>query len=282
MKCALITAGGCGTRLYPLSTEECPKQFVKMFKDKTLIELTYNRVNKFVKKENIFIVLPEKYKHFVKEIFPKMNEENIIIEPEQKSTAPCILYSCFYIKKIRKDATLFVFPADHYIINNIKFVYSLNKAYRFLKKKNSLVLFGIKPTEPLERYGYLKCNDKRKITRISEFKEKPNKETAIEYFNSDNYFWSSDISAFNIGYMLKLYKRHLPNEYDIIKNAVKSNNIEQEYSKCNAVSTAYAIFEKAKNINMIKCNFKWDDVGVFESLLKYTKNENVINAYEKN
>ena len=95
MKCALITAGGCGTRLYPLSTKDCPKQFVKMFGDKTLIQLTFERISKFIDKENIFIVLPEKYHHFINELLPEVNETNIIIEPEQRSTAPCVLYSCF-------------------------------------------------------------------------------------------------------------------------------------------------------------------------------------------
>ena len=136
MKCALITAGGCGTRLYPLSTKDCPKQFVKMFGDKTLIQLTFERISKFIDKENIFIVLPEKYHHFINELLPEVNETNIIIEPEQRSTAPCVLYSCLYIKKLRGNCTLGIFPADHYIDGDELFIKDLNDAYNYVSKNN--------------------------------------------------------------------------------------------------------------------------------------------------
>ena len=262
MKCALITAGGCGTRLYPLSTKDCPKQFVKMFGDKTLIQLTYERINKFIEKDNIFIVLPKQYHHFIKELLPFVKEENIIIEPEQRSTAPCVLYSCLYIKKLRKNCTLGIFPADHYI-------------------DNSLVLFGIKPTEALERYGYLKCEKSNKlITNIVEFKEKPDYETALEYFKLDNYFWSSDIACFKVDFMLEQYKKYLPYDYELLERSIAyDKNLYEAYCKCTKESTACAIYEKLNDIKMIKCNFNWDDVGVFDSLLKYTNNQNVLDAY---
>ena len=266
MKCALITAGGCGTRLYPLSTKDCPKQFVKMFGEKTLLQLTYERINKFIEKDNIFIVLPEKYYHFINELLPFVKEENIIIEPEQRSTAPCVLYSCLYIKKLRGNCTLGIFPADHYIDGDELFIKDLNDAFNYVSKNNSLVLFGIKPTEL--------------ITNILEFKEKPDQETAIEYFKSDNYFWSSDISCFKVDYMLEQYKKYLPYDYELLERATAyDKNLYEAYSKCNSESTACAIYEKLDNIKMIKCNFNWDDVGVFDSLLKYTDNQNVIDAY---
>lgn len=280
MKCALITAGGCGTRLYPLSTKDCPKQFVRMFEDKSLIELTYNRVTRFINKENVFIVLPKKYQHFINELLPDVDEENIIIEPEQRSTAPCVLYSCLYIKKIRNNATLFVFPADHYIMDTDKFVSTLNDVYNYVANNNKLVLLGIKPSEPQDRYGYLKCNrSNNNIIKISKFKEKPNKFKALIYYLSNKYYWSSDIYGFNIDYMINLYKTLLPNDYNILTNI--DIDINEAYKKCSNVSVAYAIFENVKDIYMIKCNFHWDDVGVFESLLKYTNNKNVIDAYNE-
>ena len=281
MKCALITAGGCGTRLYPLSTKECPKQFVKMFGDKTLIQLTYERINKFIEKDNIFIVLPKQYYHFVKDLLPFVKEENIIIEPEQRSTAPCVLYSCLYIKKLRKNCTLGIFPADHYIEGDELFTKDLTGAYNYVSKNNALVLFGIKPTEALERYGYLKCEKSNKlITNIVEFKEKPDYESALEYFKSDNYFWSSDIACFKVDFMLEQYKKYLPYDYELLERAIAyDKNLHEAYCKCTKESTACAIYEKLDNIKMIKCNFNWDDVGVFDSLLKYTNNQNVLDAY---
>ena len=281
MKCALITAGGCGTRLYPLSTKDCPKQFVKMFGDKTLIQLTYERINKFIEKDNIFIVLPKQYYHFIKELLPFVKEENIIIEPEQRSTAPCVLYSCLYIKKLRKNCTLGIFPADHYIEGDDIFTKDLTDAYNYVSKNNSLVLFGIKPTEALERYGYLKCEKSNKlITNIVEFKEKPDYETALEYFKLDNYFWSSDIACFKVDFMLEQYKKYLPYDYELLERSIAyDKNLYEAYCKCTKESTACAIYEKLNDIKMIKCNFNWDDVGVFDSLLKYTNNQNVLDAY---
>lgn len=278
MKCALIMAGGCGTRLYPLSTLECPKQFVKMFENKTLIQLTYERLSKFFEKENIFIVLPEKYKHFIEDLLPEVNNENIIIEPSQRSTAPCVLYSCLYISKVKPNSTLFVFPSDHYIKDEDKFIETLDNMNKYILKNNSLILMGIKPNMPSERYGYIKFKrNKSNIVNITKFKEKPNKFKANLYYLTKNYYWSSDTYAFNINYILNLYKELLPNDYKVLTN---KNIIKKEvYNKCTHTSVAYAIFEKLNNIAMIKYNYHWDDVGVFESLIKYTNNINVINIY---
>lgn len=279
MKCALITAGGCGTRLYPLSTKDCPKQFVKMFGDKSLLQLTYERLNKYFEKDNIFIVLPLKYKHFVNELLPFVKDENIIIEPAQRSTAPAILYSLLKIKNIRKGASLFVFPADHYIAEENKFINCIDDAYNYVKKNNSLVLFGIKPTAPLNRYGYLKAKDNKYISKISKFKEKPNNLKAKLYYANSKYYWSSDIYGFNIDYMISLYKKYMPRDYALLTNELL--DLKSAYELCTATSTACGIFEKAEDVYMMKCDFLWDDVGVFESLLKYTNNINVIDAYNE-
>lgn len=271
-------AGGCGTRLYPLSTLECPKQFVKMFENKTLIQLTYERLSKFFEKENIFIVLPEKYKHFIEELLPEVNNENIIIEPSQRSTAPCVLYSCLYISKVKPNSTLFVFPSDHYIKDEDKFIETLDNMNKYILKNNSLILMGIKPNMPSERYGYIKFKrNKSNVVNITKFKEKPNKLKANLYYLTKNYYWSSDTYAFNINYMLNLYKKLLPNDYKVLTN--KHIIKKEAYNNCTQTSVAYAIFEKLNNIAMIKYNYHWDDVGVFESLIKYTNNINVINIY---
>ena len=279
MKCAIITAGGCGTRLYPLSTKDCPKQFVKMFGDKSLLQLTYERVNKSFDKNNIFIVLPMKYKHFVLESLPFVKEENIILEPAQMSTAPCILYSCLYIRKLRGNVNTFVFPADHYITDNFLFNSTIKRVEKYLNMNEDLVLFGIKPTAALSRYGYLKVKDNNFISSIRSFKEKPNKFKATLYTMSSKYYWSSDIYGFRLDYMIQLYKRLMPKDYELLTNNLL--DIKEAYKLCTPVSTAYGIFEKVKNVKMIKCSFDWDDVGVFESLLKYTNNQNVIDAYNQ-
>lgn len=279
MKCALITAGGCGTRLYPLSTSDHPKQFVKMFGDKSLIQLTYERLLKCFDKNNIFIVLPLKYKHFISELLPDVKNENIIIEPSQRSTAPALLFSCLKIKELRGDSQLFVFPADHYIENTYEFVNCVNIASKYIYNYNKLVLFGIKPNVASTRYGYLKFKGSGSICDMTKFKEKPNRLFANLYYLLGNFYCSSDIYGFNISYMIELYKKYLLTDYVLLTNNLL--NLNDAYELCTNTSVAYGIFEKTSSIKMLKCDFGWDDVGVFESLLKHTNNKNVLDAYSE-
>lgn len=186
MFCALIMAGGKGTRFWPKSTEELPKQFLNLIDEKTMIQLTYERLLEIIPNERIFVVTGEKYKNLVKSQLQELPDRNIIVEPTGRNTAPCILLASLYIKQIYKDATIAVLPSDHAIENNKEFCRILQMANEYVQNKNSnaIVTIGITPNRPETGYGYIKyekSNDE--VIKVERFVEKPNLETAKEYLS---------------------------------------------------------------------------------------------------
>ena len=186
MLCALIMAGGKGTRFWPKSTEEMPKQFLKLIDDKTMIELTYERLLNIIPNDRIFVVTGEKYKNIVEKQLNKLPKRNIIIEPEGRNTTPCILLSCLYIKQIYNDAQLVVLPSDHAIKDTNEFCRIIQKADKYVEKenKNAIVTIGITPDRPETGYGYIKYNKQNSdVIKVERFVEKPNLETAKKYLD---------------------------------------------------------------------------------------------------
>jgi len=189
MFCALIMAGGKGTRFWPKSTEELPKQFLNLIDEKTMIQLTYERLLGIIPKERIFVVTGEKYKNLVKSQLQDLPDRNIIVEPVGRNTAPCILLASLYIKQIYKDATIAVLPSDHAIANSEEFCKILQMADDYVQNENSsaIVTIGITPNRPETGYGYIKyekSNDK--VIKVERFVEKPNLETAKKYLDERN------------------------------------------------------------------------------------------------
>ena len=184
MLCALIMAGGKGTRFWPKSTENMPKQFLNLIDERTMIQLTYDRLLKIIPSERIFVVTGEKYKNLVEEQLATLPKRNIIVEPIGRNTAPCILLACMYIKQIYKDATIAVLPSDHAIANNDEFCSILKMAEDYVENqnKNAIVTIGINPNRPETGYGYIKYEKSdASVIKVERFVEKPDLETAKKY-----------------------------------------------------------------------------------------------------
>ena len=289
MFCALIMAGGKGTRFWPKSTEDLPKQFLNLIDEKTMIELTYDRLLKVIPKERIFVVTGKKYKSLVSKQLIDLPERNIIIEPEGRNTAPCILLASIYIKQIYEDATIAVLPSDHAIKDTEEFCKILNVAEDYVenKNKNAIVTIGVTPNRPETGYGYIKFeNSKEKVIKVEKFVEKPNLEKAKEYLESGRYLWNAGMFIFNVNNMLNELEANYSG-YNVLKRLpnIDSENYNRElekiYSECESISIDYAVMEKSKNIYVVPGDFGWDDIGTWMSLERYIKkdeNQNILNG----
>ena len=259
--CILIMAGGKGTRFWPKSTEEKPKQFINLIDDKTMIQLTIDRIRNIVPIEKIFVATGEKYIELLKEQIPDLPDRNIIVEPVGRNTAPCILLASLYIKQIYNDCNIAVLPSDHLIKNKKDYIETLKKANEYIENnKNAIVTIGITPDRPETGYGYIKYNkmEKKDIVKVEKFVEKPNLEIAKQYLKSKEYLWNAGMFIFNIDYMLEelennyneTYKllQTLPNIYDENYN----DKLNEIYPKCESISIDYAVMEKSKNIYVIR------------------------------
>lgn len=280
--CILIMAGGKGTRFWPKSTEEKPKQFINLIEDRTMIQLTVDRIKKLVPIEKIFISTGEKYIDLVKEQLPDLPEKNIIVEPVGRNTAPCILLASLYIKQIYDDCNIAVLPSDHLIKNEIEFLNILKKANDFVEKnKESIVTIGITPDRPETGYGYIKYNkiEKNEVVKVDRFVEKPDLEKAKKYLESKEYLWNAGMFIFNVNYMLKELENNynktfkllqqLPSIYDENYNKL----LKEIYPESENISIDYAVMEKSKNIYVIPSNFGWDDIGTWKALERYVEKD---------
>lgn len=290
MFCALIMAGGKGTRFWPKSTEEMPKQFLNLIDDKTMIQLTYDRLLKVMPKERIFIVTGKKYKSLVKEEIQGIEDKNIIIEPEGRNTAPCILLASLYIKQIYEDAVVAVLPSDHAIKNNDEFCNILLTANNYVENLNrdAIVTVGITPNRPETGYGYIKIqNGNGNVIKVEQFVEKPNLEKAKEYLSTGKYLWNGGMFIFDVNNMLKELEANYSG-YNILNKLPKidSQNYETEldklYPECESISIDYTVMEKSKNIYVIPGNFGWDDIGTWNSLERYIGKDENQNVFKGN
>lgn len=278
MLCALIMAGGKGERFWPMSTEEKPKQFLNLLGEDSMIQLTVKRLEEIIPKERIFIVTAKEYKTLLKEHLPNLPDRNIILEPETKNTAPCITLSAFYIREFYEDSTLVVLPSDHLILDEAKFRKNLLTGEKFIRdNEDSIVTIGIKPTRPDTGYGYIHAKgevakiDGSSILSVESFKEKPSLELAEQYIKDKSYSWNSGMFIWKTKTIIEKTKEFLPNNYEIIKRIDFNDeeSIKENYKKLDAVSVDYGIMEKSDNIYVIPADFKWDDLGSWNSLSRY-------------
>jgi len=266
---SIILAGGKGIRLWPLSRQEYPKQFLKLIDGKSLLESTYERVLNLVNPEDMITITNKDYYFYVKDIcskFPKILEENIISEPVGRNTAPAIALAIqFIIEKLNTNSNevLFVFPSDHIIEPVDKFIkYML--IGKEVAEKGYLVLFGIKPDRPETGYGYIKVGEcLGNFNKVKEFTEKPNLQTAKKYLKEGSYLWNSGIFAFKISTFLEELKLYQPQIYENISRGYEE--ILKSFFNIPSISVDYAIMEKSKRIVIVPMNIYWNDIGSWES-----------------
>ena len=267
---ALILAGGSGTRLWPLSRKNYPKQFLKLNGDRSLLQSTADRLLNVVSKEDIVVMTNDEYKYYVNSDLAWI--ENVILEPACRNTAPAIALGVKYcIEKLgcKEDEVIFVSPSDHIIRPVDRFAQCVSQS-ESIARAGHIVTFGIKPVRPETGYGYIRVRSQKSETgncdffKVEKFEEKPDIETAIRYVNEGNYYWNSGMFAFSIGTMLKEFKRHNPM---IIKMLDKSfDELLRDYKQMPDISIDYAVIEKSDRVVTFPLDIYWNDIGSWDSL----------------
>jgi mannose-1-phosphate guanylyltransferase len=289
---AILMAGGVGSRFWPVSTSEFPKQFHDMLgSGDTLIQKTFSRLSKLIPVENILILTNEKYNNLVLEQLPMVKQEQVLLEPAMRNTAPCILYASLKIKKQNPDAVMVVAPSDHWIEDEALFTENLKQCFDFCLNQNSLMTLGIKPTFPNTGFGYIEYNktDPNPIKTVNQFREKPDYETAKLFLASGNFLWNGGIFIWSVKSIVEAFEKFQPQMMGLFLKGFENYNTNSEakfindnYANAENVSIDYAILEKAKNVYVLPAAFDWNDLGTWgslhEKLDKDANNNAVVNA----
>ncbi|HBE9335071.1 mannose-1-phosphate guanylyltransferase [Clostridioides difficile] len=274
----VIMAGGGGTRFWPLSRQEVPKQLINLSGEDALINETINRIDSLAKKDDLFIVTNEKQLEALKDIVKyKCLDSNILPEPCARNTAAAIGFAAFNIMKKYGDGVMCVYPADHYIKDEKEFKSILEKAIYIAENNDKLVTIGITPTFPSTGYGYINFNRENTIEDVAyevvEFVEKPNYEIAKEYVNSKKYVWNSGMFVWKVSKILEDFKRYLPKVYEKLEDISKylgtkeeMEKIKEIYPTIQSISIDYGIMERSNDVIVVPGDFGWNDVGSWDSL----------------
>ena len=274
---AIIMAGGIGSRFWPSSTQDFPKQFHDMTGEGiSLLQGTFGRLENFIPSSNIFIVTQSRYQKIIlDQLGDKLSLDQVICEPDRRNTAPCILMASLKIKKLNPDAKIVICPSDHIIVDEKLFTEDVELALEHADEKN-LITFGIRPDFPATGFGYVAVDKDQKdsqLKKVTAFTEKPDKATAQCFFDDQNYFWNSGIFVWSATAVLKGFKTHAPLLYDLFQKGFDLLNtpsegafIAQNYPLAENISVDYALMEKSEHIFLIPARFDWDDLGSWKSI----------------
>jgi len=272
---AVIMAGGIGSRFWPSSRSNCPKQFLDILgTGSSLLQQTYKRFLHDFLPENIYVVTNQAYVGLVKEQLPQIQIHQILAEPMGKNTAACVAYACGKISKINTHAICIVAPSDHLILDEALFLNNVQQAIHFAQKNHALVTLGIHPTRPDTGYGYIQyLEGDSELKKVKTFTEKPSLDLAKAFINSGDFLWNAGIFIFSISTIKAAFKEFVPEQFAMFKEALdayftdkESEVIQQIYEQTRAVSIDYAIMEKASNVYVMPATFGWNDLGTWISL----------------
>jgi mannose-1-phosphate guanylyltransferase len=287
---AVIMAGVVGSRFWPLSKKSYPKQFHDILGvGKSLLRMTYERFEKFIPKENIYIITNASYELLVADQIPELSENQIIGEPAAMNTAPCVAYSTFKIFAHNPDAKVIFAPSDHQVTDSAAFEKSIRLGLDHLTDHNVLITLGITPDRPDTGYGYIQYLESASpIKKVKTFTEKPSLEIAITFLESGEFVWNSGIFIWNARDILDEFKTHQPEIYEIFQSGMDLYNtgaeekfIARQYPLCKSISIDFAIMEKTSKAMIIPASFGWSDLGTWKSLYDLRskdKNGNVVQS----
>lgn len=285
----VIMAGGIGSRFWPMSRTNFPKQFLDILNiGKTLIQTTYDRFSSFIPNENIYVVTSEEYVNIVKKQLPHLPLQNILAEPSRKNTAPCIAYISFKLSLLDPNALLIVAPADHLISDNIAFTKVCFEALAFVKKHNAFITLGITPTYPNTGYGYIQYEEpsvSHNVYKVKTFTEKPNLELAKTFIASGEFLWNAGIFVWQVKNILIAFEKYLPEVYELFATQKEKFNTPEEekalleiYPFSTTISIDFGIMEKADNVYVIPSSFGWSDLGTWNSAYENLHKDKHANA----
>ncbi len=269
-------AGGIGSRFWPVSRTHYPKQFLDILgTGKTLIQWTFERFEKFIPAENIFVITSTEYVALVEAQLPRIPKENILAEPSRKNTAPCIAYISYKLAEKNKDACLVCAPADHLILDTDTFESVTASALDFAANIKSIVTIGIKPNHPNTGYGYIQYESLAaadQIHKVKTFTEKPNLELAKTFIESGDFLWNGGLFVYQVKNILIAFEKYLPEIHELFAAEEINWNTENEkeaieriYPQCTSVSIDNGVMEKADNVYVIPADFGWSDLGTWNS-----------------
>jgi len=279
----IIMAGGVGSRFWPLSRSERPKQFLDIIgRGETLIQQTYRRFKKSCSEENIFVVTNAEHKDMVIEQLG-IDPSRVLGEPFRRNTAPCLAYGTFRILKENPNAVIAVTPADHLIVKEEEFCDVIQKCFDFAEGNDALITLGIKPDRPETGYGYIQADRKKPVKgfgnllKVKTFTEKPDIDLAKVFIESGDFYWNSGIFIWNIKSILKAFETHMPDMYNVFDEGRDMFGTKQEksfigttYAECRSISIDYGIMEKADNVYVMCTDIGWSDLGTWSSLQEHS------------
>jgi mannose-1-phosphate guanylyltransferase len=284
-----IMAGGIGSRFWPVSRLDHPKQFLDLLNlGRTLIQATYDRFAQYIPNDNIYVVTSLQYKEIVEKQLPFLNPENILCEPSRKNTAPCIAYISYKLHQLNPESNLICAPADHLILDDTSFRKVSLEALEFTEKNNALITLGIKPLFPNTGYGYIQHEAVAvtdNVYKVKTFTEKPDIELAKKFILSGDFLWNAGIFVWRTSSIIKAFEKYLPEIHEVFdsaKNALVTSEekeaIELIYPLCVNISIDYGILEKADNVYVIPSSFGWSDLGTWGSAYENLEKDSMENA----
>ena len=285
----VIMAGGIGSRFWPMSTPQCPKQFIDVMGcGRTLIQLTVDRFRGICDPQHVWVVTSEQYVSVVREQLPEIPADNILAEPCRRNTAPCIAYVAWKIQQRYPNANIVVTPSDALVLNTIEFQRVISQALNFTEQGDAIVTIGIRPSRPETGYGYIAAGNRltdSEICKVEQFKEKPNLEVAKSYLEAGNYLWNAGIFVWNVNTIVNSISAYQPDLADIFNNIAPALYKPEEnevigslFPTCPNISIDYAVMEKSPNIYVHPADFGWSDLGTWGSLHTHIEHDECGNA----